>query len=160
MEISEEDQAVDETGDARFGRPITAGTYDVEVVEVEEGVTGKGANKVKIVLATLNASPDQAPEGQVKVDYHCVFGQFSIRNMIEVLDPTKLGKKKANLDTASYVGLRCKAALKWDKARVKEGATPEQIADGTGLYKAKAAVIKLVGPAVRATASANSKDEF
>src|SRR5688572_695754 len=96
MDVTEEDQVVDPKSEARYGNKLEPGTYDFEVVKAEEGFTNGSNNseaKPKITLALVIFAPkEKAPDGLVKVDYHCVAKSQSLRNLIETFEPAKLGK--------------------------------------------------------------------
>lgn len=147
MELNEEDTTPpDPREDARFGRQLTPGTYDCEVLDSVERFSSGGKPQVKLELLVL-APADKAPEGAVKIDYYCTGGTFSMRNLLETFEPQKLGGKKINIDAASYIGKRLKVTTKW------EGERPRP--DGSGVYNAKAAVVKILGPVTAAAPKAD-----
>lgn len=143
MDVTEQDQEIDPNADARWNRMLKPGTYDFTVVDAQEGVTNGGKNKITLTLVT-NPSPEAAPEGPVKIDFVCTVGTFSLRNLIETFEPEKLGKK-ATLDTAAYKGCIVKASTKWEEERAKP--------DGSGTYKARPSIIKLIGRATKPAAA-------
>lgn len=138
MEITEDDQKVDPINEARYGRQLKPGTHPATVVKVEEGYTNGGKPKV-VVTVVVEASQEDAPEGFVRIDFNATAG-FSLRNVVETFEPAKLGKA-AKLDLESYVGRKLKVLTKW------ENESPRK--DGNGTYPAKAAIVRLIPPAIK-----------
>lgn len=130
MKVSAKDQ-IDQ---GAYGRSLKPGTYQATILVSEDYTSNKGNECVKMTFS-VDAPPEAAPEGKVKVDHYPTPGQFSMKNFIEEFYPDAVGKD-ANIDPSDLVGKRCRVVTRISQ----EKKNP----DGTVKYAARVEVSKVL----------------
>lgn len=121
-----------------WGRPIASGKYLCAVSKIEDEVmhkTDPSLVGIKVTLRTVNASPEKAPDGQVKIDWYVypksdavypdsgklLSDGSAMTQFAKAFDPRILTPEGCEIIGANYRDRECFAYISWNPTAGKDG---------------------------------------